>query len=112
MSTNRTRATAIIRKTAHNVAAVAALLAVGLSAMTEAPYEPAERPAAAQSPAQVVSANDCWTGAAPEGVEPTRVVYSKGNSGALVGGPAKTARALEQVLGGEDAGWTIHGFCR
>ena len=59
---------------------------------------------------RVVAANDCWTGDAPEGVMPTRVVV-RVDGYAQVRGERVVAQAFEQVFDNVDHELEIYAFC-
>jgi hypothetical protein len=66
------------------------------------------------SPADLVAANECWTGEAPAdmaGQVPGHVVVTMDGT-ARVGGDRLVGKALGQMFDGADHGLTIHAFCR
>lgn len=66
------------------------------------------------TPADLVAANECWTGEAPadmQGQVPGHVVVTVGDT-ARLGGDRLVGKALGQMFDGADHGLTIHAFCR
>ena len=94
----------------HNTIAVLVLACLVAYAHTTIVRQGRRRPEAEGTPAALVQANDCWTGAPPAGKEAARVVVTVDNV-TRVAGRRMTERAIEQAVFGVDHGLTVHGFC-
>ncbi len=64
------------------------------------------------SAADLIAANDCWTGEAPADVEVPGHVVVSAEGEARYAGERMVGKALEQLFDGADHGLQVHGFCR
>lgn len=71
---------------------------------------PTDQSLAPGTPAYLVERHDCWTGAAPAGVEAGHVVVTR-DGRTVYGGRALVEQAIAQHFYGVDHGLTVHGFC-
>lgn len=70
------------------------------------------RPTAAGSPAELVERYGCWTGDAPEGVEPRHAVVTwPGRVTPSYGGRRTVQAALAHLFEGKWRGIVVHAFC-
>lgn len=105
-------------KLAQNLLIVGVLANVALwgmansAALRSDPY----KPPTVGSPAALIEAHDCWTGAqdmpsSMAGVIPGHVVVTIDGS-PRYGGPRTVDKALSQIFEDVDHGLTVHAFCR
>ncbi len=110
--------TCLRNRTAHNLLVVGVLVNVALWGMADSAALRSEpyKPPAVDSPAALIAAHDCWTGAqdmpsSMAGVIPGHVVVTiEGRP--RYGGPRMVDKALSQIFEGVEHDLTVHAFCR
>lgn len=103
-----------LRNTAHWSLIVGLFLTVVFYGATTQPLADRTHAPADGSPAALIDAHDCWTGAAPAdmvGVLPGHVVVTV-DGVTRYAGQRMVGKALDQTFGNKDHGLTVVGFCR
>ena len=91
--------------------AIAAAILLPLSTNDfRASADPVVRAETIGSPAALIAAHGCWTGAAPVDVIAGHAVVTKPNADRPT--YMRSGPALEQIFGGKDHSLTVHAFCR